>query len=554
MKTTMKITAIAAATLVALLSPADASIITSGTFDGTYTSLTNNTTLSTFTPAAGKLYGISATVNASPFTATANDQTANQTYFGFSGSFYDFPWNPGVSPNYGALGANVNVYAWGGQWLFVNPITWGKGTGTPTNLQIGDTSVATPYGPLNVGVLLDTTQATWSLSYYYGGTGFNDTAVYQGGTLIGTTTGLDPSKVRSGIYFTYDPTNASVGGSLPQSVVSNFRVVDNVSYGTWAETNAGGQGANLDWDNDGVSNGVEYFMNAAAGFTANPALVGNTATWPNGGNIPSSGYGSQFVVQTSTDLANWSDVASDDITLSNTAGALTWKVASIANGDMGSFTGNLPSSWVVSGGALASAQSADNSPFTNKFAGNSKSWIIDDSTDASGSAGFLQAFSNKTNYPSVEVNFDFKLTELTGGTWGIQFDGGGATATASSSVHYRIDAAGQFAINAGPGSGAITPILTLEADKWYNVRATFTTTAVNTGSNNGAGVQSGTITPAGGSPVSWSNVPLLYTSLGFSRLLVRDRDANYAGDLLLDNVSVAPLLGKQFVRLKVTPN
>ena len=326
------------------------------------------------------------------------------------------------------------------------------------------------------------------------------------------------------------------------------------TYASWATTNAGSQEANLDWDNDGVTNGVEYFMNAAPGFTANPGLVNGSVTWPNGGNIPSSAYGSQFVVQTSTDLANWSAVASDDITLSNTAGALTWKVASIANGDMGSFTGNLPSSWVVSGGALTSAQSADNSPFTNKFADNGSSWIIDDSSDASGSAGFWQVFSNKTNYPSVEVNFDFKLTALSGGTWGIEFDGAGANpVTASSSVHYRIDASGQFAINAGPGTGAITNILALEAGKWYNVRATFTTTAVNTGSNNGAGVQSGTITPEGGSPVSWSNVPLLNTSLGFSRLRVRDRDASFAGDLLLDNVSVVPLLGKQFARLKVTP-
>jgi hypothetical protein len=220
---------------------------------------------------------------------------------------------------------------------------------------------------------------------------------------------------------------------------------------------------------------------------------------------------------------------------------------------MDSFPSDLPSSWVVSGGTLTSASSADNSPFTNKFADNGISWLIDDSTDTSGAAGFRQVFSNKTNYPSVEVNFDFKLTALTGGTWGIQFDGAGASAIAASSVHYRIDASGQFAINAGPGTGVITNILTLEADKWYNVRATFTTTAVNTGSNEGAGVQSGTITPAGGSPVSWSNVPLLNTSLGFSRLLVRDRDATFAGDLLLDNVSVAPQ-GKEFVRLKATPN
>jgi hypothetical protein len=46
-------------------------------------------------------------------------------------------------------------------------------------------------------------------------------------------------------------------------------------YATWASTNAGNQGAELDFDNDGVSNGVEYFMSASAGFTANPTLNGS---------------------------------------------------------------------------------------------------------------------------------------------------------------------------------------------------------------------------------------------------------------------------------------
>jgi hypothetical protein len=50
-------------------------------------------------------------------------------------------------------------------------------------------------------------------------------------------------------------------------------------------------------------------MNAAPGFTANPGLVGNTVTWPNGGNIPSSEYGTQYVVQTSSDLVTWDDVS-----------------------------------------------------------------------------------------------------------------------------------------------------------------------------------------------------------------------------------------------------
>ena len=343
--------------------------------------------------------------------------------------------------------------------------------------------------------------------------------------------------------------NADLTGSLQTTSVPTS------TYAGWAADNAGGQAANLDFDNDGMTNGVEYFMNAPAGFTANPSLDGTrTVTWPNGGNLASSAYGTGFAVQTSSNLTAWSDVASDDISLSNTASALTWRLASFANGDMGSFTSNLPSSWVSSGGTLTSAQDTGNSPFTNKFANNGSSWILDDSTDASGSAGFLQVFSNKTNYPSVAVNFDFKVTTLTGSAWGIQFDGGGASSLSASAVHYRIDASGQFAINAGPTAGVITNILTLEANRWYNVQATFTTTANNDGSNNGAGVQSGTITPAGGSPVSWSNIPLLDTSLGFSRLLVRDRAPTSAGDLVLDNVTVSPLLSKQFVRLLVTPN
>ena len=41
-------------------------------------------------------------------------------------------------------------------------------------------------------------------------------------------------------------------------------------------------------------------MNAAPVFTANPGLDGSRKiTWTNGGNIPRSAYGTQFVVQVS---------------------------------------------------------------------------------------------------------------------------------------------------------------------------------------------------------------------------------------------------------------
>lgn len=97
-------------------------------------------------------------------------------------------------------------------------------------------------------------------------------------------------------------------------------------YAGWAATNAGGQASGLDFDNDGVANGVEFFMNAAAGFTSNPQLstgVPRTITWPNGGNIPASAYGTQFVVQTSPDLTVWTDVLIGDLT-TNTDSTLTY--------------------------------------------------------------------------------------------------------------------------------------------------------------------------------------------------------------------------------------
>jgi hypothetical protein len=99
-------------------------------------------------------------------------------------------------------------------------------------------------------------------------------------------------------------------------------------YSTWTGTNAGGAAADVDTDNDGVPNGVEYFMNSATGFTANPPLVTTagvrTITWTNGGNIPSTAYGTQFVVQTSQVLGIWTTVLSGDPNLSNVSGAVSY--------------------------------------------------------------------------------------------------------------------------------------------------------------------------------------------------------------------------------------
>jgi hypothetical protein len=79
-----------------------------------------------------------------------------------------------------------------------------------------------------------------------------------------------------------------------------------------------------------VTNGVEYFMNAAPGFTANPVLdSSNKITWTNGDNIRSSEYGTRFVVQTSSDLVTWDDVTEGDMDQNgtNTASSLSYTLA-----------------------------------------------------------------------------------------------------------------------------------------------------------------------------------------------------------------------------------
>lgn len=92
------------------------------------------------------------------------------------------------------------------------------------------------------------------------------------------------------------------------------------NYDTWATTNgATGQASNLDHDNDGVPNGVEYFIGGPSGnttgFTALPSVTTSAGvrsiTWTKAASYTGD-YGTDFIVETSSSLAaeSWTTEAS----------------------------------------------------------------------------------------------------------------------------------------------------------------------------------------------------------------------------------------------------
>ncbi|MBN8457486.1 MAG: autotransporter-associated beta strand repeat-containing protein [Verrucomicrobia bacterium] len=130
---------------------------------------------------------------------------------------------------------------------------------------------------------------------------------YTGHTLSGTFSGLAEGAsvaVGSNTFTIHYADNSRITLSIP------------AGYSSWAETNAPGETMGDDHDQDGVANGIEYFMGlSGSGFTGNPGLdATGLISWQKGNDYTGT-YGTDYVVQTSADLSTWDDVPVGQVTI-----------------------------------------------------------------------------------------------------------------------------------------------------------------------------------------------------------------------------------------------
>ena len=95
-------------------------------------------------------------------------------------------------------------------------------------------------------------------------------------------------------------------------------------YDAWKTANAGNQDADQDYDNDGMPNGVEYFMGGTgSSFTPNPRVAGGKVSWPH----DAGATGVTYKVWTSGNLTTWTDVTGATV---DEAGFVTYTLPTVA--------------------------------------------------------------------------------------------------------------------------------------------------------------------------------------------------------------------------------
>ena len=234
-----------------------------------------------------------------------NGTNADWTAGGWA--FVGAPWTSATA-NYGRLSQGPVASPQLGNWIYnLN----GDGTGwirqdLGTTVNAGDTLAVTFH------VMSDTAAGQIAAAFQVGA-----------GPTEYSQTFNNPQNNNTWVSYTLTQTIAVSGNlSLKFSNVSGRLWLDNVgnvsvtnvptpgTYAAWAATNgATGQTLEQDHDNDGVPNGIEYFLGGSAnttGFTPLPGVVDTagtlSVTWTKAADYPGV-YGTDYVVQTSTVLA-----------------------------------------------------------------------------------------------------------------------------------------------------------------------------------------------------------------------------------------------------------
>ena len=117
----------------------------------------------------------------------------------------------------------------------------------------------------------------------------------------------------------YGGERESLSGNVYLDFDGGSRVLP--GYPGWAASNAGGQTADLDYNHDGISNGVAYFM-GMNGRATNPGVINGKVTWPHVNAVTS------FMVQVSDNLADWTPAAAGDIDTTSNPGFVIYTLPS----------------------------------------------------------------------------------------------------------------------------------------------------------------------------------------------------------------------------------
>ena len=159
---------------------------------------------------------------------------------------------------------------------------------------------------------------------------------------LGTSSWIDLNGAAPGNEWTFSVTDANFGPAPHEALGGFVRVsltaaVDNLKftsgtpapaegYSGWAIANGVTGDLNADSDNDGVPNGIEFFMGTATvGITALPTPdASRTITWTKGATYAGTyGENADYVIETSTNLSGWTPVPVGNVTITSSGVSFT---------------------------------------------------------------------------------------------------------------------------------------------------------------------------------------------------------------------------------------